>query len=246
MKNNSSPDYFYTPPDHVSPSSIIIDGEEFAHLVHVMRKKQGDEIRIVDGRGTAYDAIIEQVKKKMATCTIQAIYRDHHEPARDVAIAVGILKNPSKFDFLVEKASELGVRDIIPLRTARTIPSHAKSGRWQKLALAAMKQSGRSYLPIVHDVIAFEEMLERSRSYDLKLIAHEKEVDLFTSKISRIEKEPRRSIALVGPEGGFSDDEVTAALNAGFKTVYLGERRLRTETAAIVMSYLLLSQNGRE
>jgi len=123
-------DYFYT--THIHGSTFTIDGEEAAHLVHVMRKKVGDEIRIVDGRGTAYDARIDLLSKKSAEGTVFAVYAHHNEPQRHVTMAVGILKNPSKFDFLVEKVAELGVNEIIPLATARTIPSHAKSDRWQK------------------------------------------------------------------------------------------------------------------
>src|SRR5437879_6145287 len=140
-------DYFYTPPKNISTDSLVLDGEEFAHLIHVMRKNEGDEIRVVDGMGTAYDVRLGAVKKHMVRCNILRTLPNHHEPSRSVTLAVGILKNPSKFDFLVEKATEIGVHEIVPLQTERTIPGHAKVDRWQKLALAAMKQCGRSYLP---------------------------------------------------------------------------------------------------
>jgi 16S rRNA (uracil1498-N3)-methyltransferase len=222
-------DYFYC--TQVRGNAFTIDDEEAAHLLHVMRKKEGDEIRIVDGRGTAYDARIESVTKRAASGAILATYPNHHEPACKVTLAVALLKNPSKYDFLVEKVTELGVHEIIPLATERTIPSHDKADRWQKLALAAMKQSGRSYLPVVQPVKMLKTFLAEDRSFGLKLIAHEQQL----SGAAAPRFAGTSSVAiLVGPEGGFSEGEVGEALAKGFHPWYLGERRLRTETAAIV------------
>ena len=235
-------DYFYCSPDKIVKDSALIDGEEFAHLVHVMRKKEGDEIRVVDGLGTAYDVRLADVKNKRALGLITTTQQHHHEPSTAVTLAVAILKNPSKYDFLVEKVTELGVREIVPLKTERTIPDHAKVDRWQKLALAAMKQTGRAYLPQVRELISLDGLLAAERPFDLKVIAHQEGKGL-----TRYEKTflPRykSTIVLIGPEGGFSDDEVRRCVAAGYIPVSLGERRLRTETAAIVMSALaILSQ----
>src|SRR5712671_4390718 len=152
-------DYFYSPHEKITATSVLIDGDEFAHLVHVMRKKEGDEICVVDGNGRAYDVRLESIEKKTATGIIHRAHEHFHEPARNITLAAGILKNPSKFDFLVEKVTELGVKEIFPLRTERTIPHHAKTDRWQKLALAAMKQCGRSYLPRVKELTSLDELL---------------------------------------------------------------------------------------
>lgn len=229
------PDYFYCPPDHIDKESITIEGEEFSHLVHVMRKKTGDEIRIVDGRGTAYDVRLDELRKRTAHGRILAVLPNHHESPADVSIAVGILKNPSKFDFLVEKVTELGVRSIIPLKTDRTIPHHAKIDRWQKLALSAMKQSGRSFLPEVHELTAFNDLVTSNAKYDSKIIAHEREVST-SMKIFPDQQPGGSTLVVVGPEGGFTEEEVTTAMGSGFVPVYLGERRLRTETAAIILA----------
>jgi 16S rRNA (uracil1498-N3)-methyltransferase len=230
-------DYFYCPPEHITSTTILIDGEEFSHLVHVMRKKEGDEIRVVDGEGTAYDVVLTEVKKKTAHGTIHRSYPGHHEPSGDVTIAVGILKNPSKFDFLVEKVTELGVKEIVPLRTERTIGSHAKTDRWQKLALAAMKQSGRSYLPRISPLTSIDDFIASPRMFDHKLLAHEKPSP--AGEAVRFDLLPNQSMAiLIGPEGGFTDEEVERCVASGYTMVFLGERRLRTETAAIVMGAL--------
>jgi len=232
-------DYFYCPPEKIVHGTVNIEGEEFAHLTHVMRKKVGDEIRVVDGKGTAFDVRLESINMKIAAGTILATHSNHNEPHVSLTIGVGILKNPSKFDFLVEKITELGVKEIIPLRTERTIPSHAKIDRWQKLALAAMKQSGRSFLPCVREMIFLDELINEANPYNLKLIAHEKVED--SSKLKDlISSKTASAIALIGPEGGFTDDEVEACIHSGFKPICFGSRRLRTETAAIVAASMIL------
>jgi 16S rRNA (uracil1498-N3)-methyltransferase len=229
-------DYFYTPPENISQTSIRIEGEEFAHLTHVMRKKAGDIIRVVNGLGTAYDVRLDETLRGVAAGRVLKVYQHHNEPEMDITIAVGILKNPSKFDFLVEKITELGVKEIIPLHTERTIPAHAKIERWQKLALAGMKQSGRSFLPIVRELTTLENLLKMKSSFDALFIAHEQPTDsLYT-----IDRSFRSAIIVIGPEGGFSDEELNRCSAVGFHPLYFGNRRLRTETAAIVASTLFL------
>ena len=232
-------DYFYCSPEHISKSSVLIDGEEFAHLIRVLRKKVGDEIRVVDGLGTAYDVTLTELDKKTAHGTISSRIEHHNEPSVSITLAVGILKNPSRFDFLVEKATELGVKEIIPMTTERTISSHAKTDRWQKLALAAMKQCGRGYLPQVRTLISLEELLKKRSLEKCKLIAHEASSVPVQTCQNRFLQE-KSGIVLIGPEGGFSDEEVQLCVSAGFADVSLGARRLRTETAAITALSLLI------
>lgn len=226
-------DYFYTPPHNISSGSLTIDGDEFAHLTHVMRKKAGDLIRVADGAGNAYDARIEEIAGRHARCRILRQHYRLHESDVDVTLAVAMLKNGSKFDFLVEKCTELGVNTIVPLRTERTIPQHARTDRWQKLALAAMKQSARCILPTVHEVQAFDLFLSSTPHSFLKIIPHEKVESPMITEALRT-RDYQRVVVCIGPEGGFSDDEIAQARSAGFRPVSLGTRRLRTETAAIV------------
>jgi 16S rRNA (uracil1498-N3)-methyltransferase len=226
-------EYFYTPPRLISRDQLTIEGEEFAHLTHVMRKKIGDAITVVDGKGHAYITTIAAIKNRSALCTIETHHDRLHEADVDVTVAVALLKNSSKYDFLVEKVTEIGVNTIVPLLTERTIPRHARTDRWQKLALAAMKQSGRCTLPTVHPVIIFADFLVRSGEADLKLLPTE------TPAIPPISQAVARrtwssALICIGPEGGFTDEEVALARERGFLPVSLGTRRLRTETAAIV------------
>jgi 16S rRNA (uracil1498-N3)-methyltransferase len=233
-------DYFYSPPKNITNDIVIIDDDEFNHLVHVMRKKEGDTVRIVDGVGNAYDVTLLTLKKKTAIGKIYNTYSKHNEPTIEVSLAAGVLKNPSRFDFLVEKATELGVKEIIPLKTERTIPSHAKTERWQKLALAAMKQSCRSYLPLVHPLTPLSSVLHACSTYKIVLIAHKN--DEQTTVPIRNSISDGRVLLLVGPEGGFSDEEFAHARVAGCIPLSLGIRRLRTETAAIVALSLVMNE----
>ena len=231
-------EYFYCQPGNIGKDLIIIDGDEFSHLTHVMRRKEGDEIRVVDGLGNAFDVRLTQIKKRTAEGTIFNRYKNHNEPVTDLTLAVGILKNPSKFDFLVEKSAEIGAKKIIPLLTERTIPRHARIDRWQKLALAAMKQSGRSFLPVITGLISLDEAISEINRYDLCAVAHEKSEIL--NPFHRAKTEPRSVIVLIGPEGGFSDAEIEKCLSAGATSFAICERRLRTETAAVISAALAL------
>ncbi len=232
-------DYFYTAPHNISSRTLTIDGDEFVHLTHVMRKKVGDAIRVVDGAGNAYDVQIEEIAKRSARCSILKHHDRLHEPDVDVMLAVALLKNGSKFDVLIEKCTELGVNAFIPLRTERTIPRHARTDRWQKLALAAMKQSARCVLPRVHDVQEFGSFLSAAPQSSLNIIPHEKTEAPTPAELLR-RHEHQHVVICIGPEGGFSEEEIAQAQAAGFRTVSLGARRLRTETAAIVSAALCL------
>jgi 16S rRNA (uracil1498-N3)-methyltransferase len=230
-------DYFYTAPAQISGDIVEIDGDEFKHLAQVMRKKSGDTIRVVDGKGNAYDVVLEELNKKSAHGRVTAHYKNHNEDVYRVTLAVGLLKNPSKFDFLVEKSVELGVHEIIPLKTSRVIAGHAKAERWQHLALAAMKQCGRSYLPIVRELQNFETLVKSSGVYDRNLICHETKLDI--SVLPEKKGMAGTTLLCIGPEGGFTPEEISLATSHGFTPLYLGPRRLRTETAAIAALAML-------
>lgn len=231
-------EYFYTPPHLIGRSELTIEGDEFVHLTHVMRKKPGDAIRVVNGVGTAYDATIVGIDRRIARCEITVAHPRLHEPERDLTLGAAILKNSSRFDFLVEKVTELGVNTIVPLLTERTIPRHAKTDRWQKLALAAMKQSGRCILPRVRESTSLSAFLDAATPGTLRLIPHEQ--GDFPALMDIIRgREFRSALICIGPEGGFADDELKHAQHAGFEPVSLGQRRLRTETACVVAMGLL-------
>jgi 16S rRNA (uracil1498-N3)-methyltransferase len=239
-------DVFYCPPADFALETIVISGDEFNHLVHVMRKKEGDEILVVDGLGNAREAVISKLERRSAACFASPPMPNHCEPALRVTLAAAVLKNPSRYDFLVEKATELGVDTIVPMSTERTIPSHGKSDRWRKLSLAAMKQSGRAWWPPVRDLTAFGDVLEEFAPWETKIVAHEdpSAANRYAAGsvaggsgdgggVAGVGAARGRALLLIGPEGGFTPEEVEECLRQGFSTMYLGNRRLRAETAAV-------------
>jgi 16S rRNA (uracil1498-N3)-methyltransferase len=227
-------DYFYTPPSFVRGLTLVIEGEELHHLSKVLRKKVGEEIIVVDGKEHAYKAVLESISKLSAECKVLETFHHFNEPDVEVKLAFALLKNPSRMDFLVEKCTELGVREFIPACTERTIVSTVHTERLQKIALSAMKQCGRSFLPPIRDLTDFRGVLRSLQSCDKKIIMHER-ADTEAKPLGKIEADDLGKPVgiLIGPEGGFTDDEVQAAQNAGFVPVSLGTRRLRSETAAI-------------
>jgi 16S rRNA (uracil1498-N3)-methyltransferase len=228
-------EFFYVPAEYIIDQHIAIEGEEARHISRVLRKQPGDMIWVVDGAGKAFEVVIRLVAPEMVECEIQFEHHHLHEPDIDVTLAVAQLKNPSRMDWIIEKATELGVRTIIPLQTERTIARSPKEDRWNNIALAAMKQSGRCILPKIGPPTELEMVIANSTDYDMKLIPYERtDHVLFISEALKHRKPPRSALILIGPEGGFTNDEVLLAEKAEFTQVSLGRRRLRTETAAIV------------
>lgn len=228
-------DFYYVPAEHIIDHNIAIGGDEAKHIIRVLRRQVGDTIWVADGAGKAYEAVIRLIASDMVECEVLFEHIHLHEPDIDVTLAVAQLKNPSRMDWLIEKGTELGVRTFIPLQTSRTIARSLKEERWNNIAVAAMKQSGRCILPKIIPPMNFTELIENSTGFDIKLIPYERtDHVLFISEVLKHRKPPRTALILIGPEGGFTDDEVALAEKASFIQVSLGRRRLRTETAAIM------------
>jgi len=233
-------DYFYTPPSLIQSRSLSIQAEELHHLSKVLRKKVGETIIVVDGRKHAYKAVIESISRSSAECRILETYYRFNEPSVELKLAFALLKNPSRMDFLVEKCTELGVREFIPMHTERTIVSRIHTERLQKIALSAMKQCGRSFLPPIHVQVDFHEALTYLETCERKFITHEKAGEMIAWG-SNIASSGSASVSvLVGPEGGFTEGEVQLAAERGFRPMSLGLRRLRSETAAIASTVTIL------
>ncbi len=231
-------EYFYTPPSCITGNELRIEGDELTHVERVLRKKAGDVVHVTDGAGTVYTVTLIEVRKHSARCRITDRHPGLHEPSRDVMLGVALLKNPSRYDMLVEKGTELGVNAFVPLLTERTVQQHARSNRWHSIALSAMKQSCRCWLPTVAEATPLAEFVRSAPASAVRIILHEKSggVDL-----RLIDHAAARSVILcIGPEGGFSEQEIALAVEGGFEQASLGERRLRTETAALAASALLL------
>jgi 16S rRNA (uracil1498-N3)-methyltransferase len=227
-------DQFFVDKNDVYGMTLILRGEECKHLSRVLRKKVGDHILATDGANTLYEAAIVRVDREEVECDIVDTKTGVNEPKTEIALAVSLLKNPARIDFLVEKAVELGVRTVIPLSCERTIPRHEKHTRLEKIALAAMKQCGRCYLPKITDLMEFDILVSHAQGYALRLIPHEKtEQSQFVGAVMQHHNNVKSVLLMVGPEGGFTEREIELATSHQFIPISLGPRRLRTETAAL-------------
>lgn len=220
---------FYVPPSHIDNGRVVLPDDEARHAVRVLRHGPGDELVVVDGAGGWYRVRLTETDKRSAVGEVVAVERDVGEPTYRLRIGLGTLKNASRFETFAEKAVELGVSEIVPLVTDRTERMSLKAQRMENILVAAMKQSGRSRLPVLTDPQPLEEAL--AAPADVRILCHESaDPDALLPRVLR----PADTLSvLVGPEGGFSESEVEQAEAMGWTVASLGPRRLRAETAAM-------------
>jgi 16S rRNA (uracil1498-N3)-methyltransferase len=258
------PEYFYASPASIEDRQIIISGEEARHISRTLRHRKGDQITVVDGQGGEYQCAIAALSESAVTARIINKLRKSREAIKQVSLAQAVPKG-QRMDFVVEKGTEIGLHAIIPLisgnsvvRAAEEKPAFnlppldddsggSKAARWQRIAIAAMKQSLRSVLPRIAEPLDFARLSGEFDNYDLLLMAEQSEQkvtldDVFAGLPEN--KEVRRVLCLVGPEGGFTEPEKRAVAEARGHIVTLGPRRLRAETAGLVLSTLVLGKLG--
>ncbi|NOY76453.1 MAG: 16S rRNA (uracil(1498)-N(3))-methyltransferase [Calditrichaeota bacterium] len=237
---------FFVHPEDVQGNFLIIRGDEFKHLVKVLRKRVGDVLIAVDGHGNSYEFGIISIDRDFVRGEIQKIWRRRNEPLTHIILVQAMIKNP-RFDWLLEKATELGVSTFLPISSEFTIvePDKNRLRRWNRIVMAAIKQSGRSVLPGISEPQPFEEVLQQLKAVPVKILPEMEGKSSIRSVLQaylKMKRLPPREVAiLIGPEGGFSPAEIQRAKNAGFETVSLGSRRLRSETAAIAASCQVLT-----
>ncbi len=237
-------EYYYTLPENIKEDSLLIIGDEAEHLAKVLRKTTEEIIFVTDGEKNLYKSEITAITKKQIECRIIEKFYSLNEPLQNIYLYQSLLKNPARFEFAVEKSVELGVYQINPVITENTVnKKRNKSERWQAIALSAMKQSQRCYLPKVNPPQSYDDAI-KSCNTGLKVIAHEKEKPETSIKINEIlhmAQNANEISVFIGSEGGFTDGEIEIAISAGFKILSLGSRKFRSETAAItIMSQFLI------
>ena len=223
---------FYAPPSAIRAGRVVLPEEEARHLRTVLRGDEGDEITVVDGTGGWYRARIDHVGPDQVVGTIVEQRDDVGEPAIDVTVGLGILKKRSRFETFVEKAVELGVRRIVPLRTRRTERDSIREERLRNVMVAAMKQCRRSCLPALAAPQSIESLLAEDMR-ETRLVCHAGEEAVPIQQAAADTRQRASALVLVGPEGGFAPPEVEAAVGQEATPVSLGARRLRAETAGI-------------
>jgi 16S rRNA (uracil1498-N3)-methyltransferase len=227
--------------------AIIDDPAEIRHLTRVLRLKPGDPVILFDGEGKEYQAqIADDSRQRILFTLLKEPAHEASESPAEIILGIGMLKS-AKLDWLIQKATELGINEILPFFSLRVIPrpeeltAQTRLTRWQKIAAEAAKQSGRSKVPKIHSPYPFAEALAAFPGFT-RIFLWEKEKsrtlqDALRSPGSRV-------FSLVGPEGGFSEEEAKQAEESGFFPIRLGPRILRAETAGLVIVSLLQFLRG--
>ncbi len=215
-----------------------------------MRAKIGDSFYAIDGTGLKYRVVIESVSGSTVRGLISNVTRLENEPFHNVTLAMGICR-PSKMDFIVEKGTEIGVSSFIFYYSEKSYlkikvdsSSVRRISRLKKIVGAAAKQSKRSVIPSVMQFKTFAETLGIKGEFDLSLIAILNKSSRTMEQAVQKSHDLKKLLLLVGPESGFTDDEISSAIDAGFSPVKLGPRRLRAETAGVLFPTLILNHLG--
>jgi 16S rRNA (uracil1498-N3)-methyltransferase len=214
---------FYVPNLLPSAETVLLTEEESSHCIRVLRKQPGDEIQVLDGKGGLYTAAILDAHSKK--CTAKVLNYCFEEPTVSVHLAVAPTKNMDRIEWLVEKGTELGCTQFTFILTKRSERTKVNMERIHKIAVSAMKQSKRVYLPILDGPMPLNEFLTKHPG---GWVAH------CDDALPRDQVDASRPLRmLIGPEGDFTPDEVNATLKATYRPVTLGDARLRTETAGL-------------
>lgn len=233
----------YTDSELVAGTSVCLDERASHHLSRVLRCKSGDPLIVFNGRGSQCDALVENIGKKQVTVTLREQTQPPTESPLQTHLGIGISKG-DRFDWVLQKSTELGVTSITPLLTERT-EFRLKAERlekklyhWQQILISACEQCGRNVIPRLNPPLSLSEWVTASQA-SLKLVLHHR------SSCGLDTGESPGSVALlIGPEGGLSDSEIGVAEQAGFKALTLGPRVLRTETAPLAALAVIQSLWG--
>lgn len=229
---------YFTPVEQIDGKAAQILGDDVHHLLRVMRAQVGDEIILSDGRGKAYRASIHEISSNQVNCTIEEELQHQSEMPVQITLAQSMPKG-EKWDWILQKCTELGVHAFLPFISERTIVKldNQKEGkrreRWERIIKEAAEQSHRNYLPRLHPLHQWKELLQAVSQYDLVLMAYEGEEEYQFAQALRSKAELHSILIIIGPEGGFASHEVQEAINHGASIVTLGPRILRTETAGL-------------
>lgn len=238
---------FFVEPSQIQDKRIVIRGRDVNHIKNVLRMKVGEEIAVSNGIDSReYRCGIEEYTEDEVICTLRFIKEDGVELPSKIYLFQGLPK-ADKMELVIQKAVELGVYEVIPVTAKRCVvklddkKAAAKINRWQGIAEAAAKQSKRSVIPAVHDVMSMGEAIAYAKGMDIRLIPYELAGDMGHTKAMIEAVSAGSSVAVfIGPEGGFEESEILAAVSAGIEPITLGRRILRTETAGLtVLSWLM-------
>ena len=230
---------FYTPHISETEKSFVFDKEESKHIIKVLRKKESDILFVTNGLGYLFKTKIALASDSKCTVTIES-FEKLETPKFRLHLAVAPTKMNERFEWFLEKATEIGIQEITPIICDHSERKIIKIDRFQKIIESAMKQSLHYYLPILNQPISYKEFIKKELKGQ-KFIAHCEETD---KKSLKNQLQPNSDVTLlIGPEGDFSVKEIQMALDNTFIPVTLGNTRLRTETAALVACHSVVYSN---
>ncbi len=230
---------FYNPDIDESTESFSFDKEESRHIIKVLRKKDSDILHVTNGLGLLFETEITLASDNKCIVEVLSIKKSP-EPKFRLHLAVAPTKMNDRFEWFLEKATEIGIQEITPVFCDRSERKSVNKERFEKIILSAMKQSNETYLPKLNEAISFKEFIKQ-KNEGLQFIAHCEETD---KKSLKDILKPNESVTmLIGPEGDFSEKEIALALENNFQPVMLGNTRLRTETAAVVACHSVVFFN---
>jgi len=239
---------FYVPRPRFEKGMLRVEGSEVRHIRRVLRLRAGDEIVIFDGSGKEYHGLIVDEGVTFVLIKVDSISSSKKESPLEITLAQSLLKG-EKMDLLIQKATELGVKKIIPFFSIRSVPLAEKTKnqkrhhRWEKIVIEASKQCGRGIIPEITLAQGYSEMLQTVSSNSLRLILWEKEGDRLKDILGS-HKGKKEVFFIVGPEGGLAQEEVAQAKEKGFLPISFGERILRSETASLCLLSILQYEWG--
>ncbi|QUI23873.1 16S rRNA (uracil(1498)-N(3))-methyltransferase [Vallitalea pronyensis] len=242
---------FFVNPSQIEESCIRIVGNDVNHIKNVLRMHKNDEIIICDGHGSNYYCIINDIESDRILVDIKSKELSDAELKSKIYLFQGLPKQ-EKMALIIQKAVELGVHEIIPVMTSRSVVkinkqnAAKKLARWNKISESAAKQSGRGIIPMVNDVMNYDEALVYAQRMDTTIVPYENADNINKTKTLLNSLDMKRIGVFIGPEGGFSLDEVDKAKQQGANIITLGKRILRTETAGLAILSLLMFQLEEE
>jgi 16S rRNA (uracil1498-N3)-methyltransferase len=231
--------FFYINDYNASQKQIALDEETSRHIVQVLRMKKGEKLNLTDGKGNLLTSeIVDDHKKHCEVAITAASFKP--QAARQTMIAISLLKNSNRFEWFLEKVTEIGINEIVPFICKRTEKQKFREDRMQNILVSAMLQSQQCWLPVLHKPIDYEFIFKRDDIVHAsqKFIAHCIE-DKKRNLADLVNESLSSQIILIGPEGDFTNEEVQLAIHNHFDAVSLGETRLRAETAGIVAATIL-------
>jgi len=228
--------FFYKEDIDASTTTLLLDEDTSKHMVQVLRMQNGEQLQLTDGKGNLFTTEITDNNRKKCAVRIIGKFKTQNSKFK-ISIAISLIKNSGRFEWFLEKATEIGVTDIIPLICERTEKVAFKTERMKSILVSAMLQSKQTWLPVLHEPTKFSGLV-KSATHQQKFIAHC--IDGAKRNLSEmINGSLSSKIILIGPEGDFTAAETEQALQNHFIAVALGDTRLRTETAGIVAASLL-------